>query len=143
MLQFIEFVGNHPFLFLALGVVSGLLAWNLLGANLYGISNLAPAQAIQLINHEDALLLDVREDGEYQGGHILNSMHIPLSALPERIKRLEKYRAQPIIVGCRSGHRSMQAGLTLKKQGFERIYNLQGGILAWQNANLPLTTVKQ
>lgn len=74
-----------------------------------------------------------------RGGHIINSVHIPLGTLNNRLNELEKYKSRPIIVGCRSGQRSAAACTTLKKQGFETVYNLSGGVMGWQNANLPLT----
>ncbi len=140
MEQLIEFAGNHPFLMTGLVVVSGLLTWNLLGGVISGVENLGPMAATQLINHQDALVLDVREDSEFSEGHIINALHIPLGSLGGRIAQLEKHREQPIVISCRSGNRSASACRMLKKKGFEKVYNLQGGILAWQNANLPVVT---
>lgn len=142
MQQLMEFTGNHAMLVSLFVLVSAMLMWNLLGGNLSGIEELGPFQATQLINHEEAVVVDVREDNEFAGGHIINSLHIPMSGLKDKLKRLEKYREHPIILSCRSGSRSLQAASTLKKQGFQRVYNLKGGVLAWQNANLPLTTQK-
>ena len=141
MEQFVEFAGNHSELFLAFSVVLGLLVWNILGEKLTGVVSLLPQEAILLINHENALVLDVREDNEYTQGHILNALHIPVSQLSAKIDKLEKYRNRPIIASCRSGSRSGNACRTLKKNGFERVHNLKGGIMAWENANLPLTKV--
>ncbi|MEN8216269.1 MAG: rhodanese-like domain-containing protein [Pseudomonadota bacterium] len=142
MEQFVEFAGNHPGLFLAFAIVSGLLVWSFLGDSLAGVNSLLPQEATMLINHEDAIVLDVREDSEYVQGHILNSVHIPLSMLSEKIARLEKYRKRPIIASCRSGNRSGSACRQLKKNGFEKVHNLKGGIMAWQNASLPLAKGK-
>jgi len=142
MEQLVEFAGNHSGLFLAFAFVSGLLVWSLLGDTLAGVKALLPQEATLLINHEDAIMLDVREDNEYVQGHILNSVHIPLSLLSDKIARLEKYRNRPIIASCRSGSRSGQACRQLKKNGFEKVHNLKGGIMAWENANLPLTKGK-
>ena len=139
MQQLVEFAGNHPYLFLALFVVTGLLIWNLIGERLSGIESLLPHEATQLINREDAVVLDVREESEYKQGHILNSVHIPLSTLSDKINRLEKYRNRPIIASCMTGNRSGNVCSRLKKSGFEKVYNLKGGIYGWQNANLPLT----
>jgi rhodanese-related sulfurtransferase len=83
-------------------------------------------------------VLDVREESEYAQGHILNAVHIPLKMLSDKIGRLEKYRNRPIVASCLSGNRSGQACRVLKKNGFEKIHNLKGGISAWQNASLPL-----
>jgi rhodanese-related sulfurtransferase len=142
MEQFIEFAGNHPGWFLALSVVLGLLAWSFLGNMVTGVKPLLPQEATLLINHENAVVLDVREDNEYAQGHILNSVHIPLSTLSDRMERLEKYRNRPLIASCMSGNRSGRACSMLKKNGFEKVHNLKGGIIAWQNASLPLTKGK-
>jgi len=136
---YINFVTHNWMLIIALFVILGMLFFNLFGSRLRGYQPVSPIDSVNLINHEDAIVLDVRENKEYQGGHILNSIHIPQSALAKRITELEKYKSKPIIVGCRSGHRSSHACGLLKKQGFESVYNLSGGVMAWQNANLPLT----
>ncbi len=138
MEQFIEFAGNHSTLFLGLSLVSGLLVWSLLGDQITGITTLQPQEVTLLINHEDAVILDIREAKEYAQGHILNSVHIPLSTLSDKMGLLKKYKDRPIIASCLSGGRSAQACRILKKEGFEKVHNLKGGIVAWQNANLPL-----
>ncbi len=142
MEQFIEFIGNHPSLFLALGIVSALLLWSFLSDQITGIKPLSPQEAILLINHEEAIILDVREENEYAVGHILNSVHIPLSTLSDKMVRLEKYRHRPIIAICMIGTRSGAACRTLKKKGFEKVHNLKGGITAWKNASMPLAKGK-
>jgi Rhodanese-related sulfurtransferase len=83
MEQLFQFVGNHPTLFLAFGVVGGVLVWSFFGEQLQGIQSVQPQEATLLINHEDAVVIDVREDLEFAQGHIINSLHIPLSALSE------------------------------------------------------------
>lgn len=137
--RYIEFFSNHLILGSAWLAVAGILIYSFFGSRLRGFSSVNPARATQLINREDAVVLDVREDNEYRDGHIVNSLHIPVNYLKDRLKDLEKYRDKPIIVGCRSGQRSSQACATLKKQGFNAVYNLSGGIMAWKNDNLPLT----
>ena len=101
--------------------------------------DISPQQAVQLMSHETGgLVLDVREDSEYQSGHIKDSIHIPLSALKSRMSELDKYKQKNIILGCRSGSRSGRACGMLKKNGFEKVHNLRGGVLAWENDNLPM-----
>jgi len=136
--QTLGFVSNNLPLFGALVVILAMLAYNLFGARLRGYQSTSPSEAIRMINHDDAVVLDVREDGEYQNGHIINALHIPQSHLKTRLKELEKYRDKAIIVSCRSGSRSGQACALLKKEGFESVYNLAGGVMAWQSASLPL-----
>lgn len=139
MEQYLTFVSHNLMLFAALAVILVMLFYNLFGHRLRGYQIVAPADAVNLINHNDAVVLDVREANEFQEGHIVNAIHIPQTALGKRVNELEKYKQNPIIVGCRSGHRSGQACAALKKQGFEKVYNLQGGVMAWRSANLPLT----
>jgi rhodanese-related sulfurtransferase len=115
-----------------------MLIWPPISRQLSGIKEVGVTEAIQLINHKDAVVLDVREDSEYYSGHVPHSRHIPLGALGKRHTELERYKNRPLVVVCRSGARSGSACGMLKKQGFEEVYNLSGGVGAWQQANLPL-----
>lgn len=115
-----------------------MLFWSLIGNSVRGIKEVDSTAALQLINHKNALVLDVREEGEYALGHILSSKHIPLGKLNERIGELEKFKEQPIVVVCRTANRSSMACATLGKSGFTQAYILAGGITAWQKGNLPL-----
>ncbi len=142
MERLIEFAGNHPVLFLALGIIVGMLIWSFVQGSIQGIKTVGPAEATQLINHEDALVLDLREDNEVRDGFILNSMHIPLGQLRDNLNKLGKYKERPVIASCRTGNRSGSACATLTKNGFGQVYNLKGGIVGWQNANLPLVKKK-
>lgn len=135
MLQFLQ---NNFWIFI-LALTSGImLFWSFFGNRLRGIKEVDHIAAMQLINHKNALMLDVREQSEYAAGHVVNSKLIPLGKLKERIGELEKYRERPIVVICRSGQRSASACALLGKQGFAQAYNLNGGIIAWQKASLPL-----
>ena len=111
-----------------------MLLWSIFGNRIRGIKEVDCTAALQLINHKNALVLDVRENDEYKTGHVLNSRLIPLGKLKERIGELEKYKDQPIVVICRSGNRSGMAWAMLGKQGFTQSYNLAGGVIAWQKA---------
>lgn len=135
-----QFIGNNIVpIFIAL--FSGvLLLWSLFGNRLRGVNEVDTAAALQLINHKNALVLDVREQSEYDAGHVLNSRLIPLGKLKQRTGELEKHKDKPIVVVCRSGSRSATACALLGKQGFSQAYNLAGGVLAWQKAKLPLET---
>jgi rhodanese-related sulfurtransferase len=123
----------------ALAVVSGaMLVWNFVGGALSGVEQADTLKATRLYN-DDALILDVRENKEYASGHIPKAKHIPLGKLASRIQEIEKHKDKPVLVTCRSGHRSARACSTLKKAGFATVYNQQGGIIAWERANLPVT----
>ena len=133
-----QFISNN-FFPIIIALLSGfMLLWSLFGNRIRGIQEVDYTAALQLINHKNALILDVREETEYRDGHLLNARLIPLGALKERIGELEKYKDQPMVVVCRSGNRSGSACAMLGKQGFTQAYNLAGGVMAWQKAKLPL-----
>jgi rhodanese-related sulfurtransferase len=137
MQQLVEFATNHWILLLALLGISGLLVHNLLaGGGKYVVD---PRRAVELINQQDALVVDVRPVADFAQGHIINAMNLPMNGFSKQIEQLKKYQDRPIIVACRSGAQSTQACRNLRQEGFQEIYNLDGGILAWQNANLPTT----
>ena len=122
-----------------IAITSGLmLFWSFFGNRIRGIKEVNTVEALQLINHKNAFILDVRNEQEYQSGHILNAKLIPLANLNSRLGELERHRDQAIVVVCRSGQRSASACAMLSKQGFMNAYNLSGGVMAWQKSNLPL-----
>lgn len=133
--QLTEFVGNHPLLFLALFVVLALLIGGEIRQRLSGVTEVGPSEATRLLNHENAIMIDTRGEKDYKFGHIVNSLHAPdLNTI-----KLDKYRERPLIVYCRSGNTSAAYCSKLRKQGFETVYNLKGGVIAWERAELPLT----
>ena len=133
-----QFISNN-LLPIAIALFSGaMLLWSVFGNRIRGIKEVDSIAALQLINHKNALVLDVREEDEYKAGHVLGAILIPLGKLKDRVGDLEKHRDRPIVVVCRSGNRSATACVTLGKQGFTQAHNLAGGVMAWQKANLPL-----
>ena len=137
--QIIEFAGNHMMLVAAFIIVLGMLIGNEVSRATRGFGDISPADATKLMNHEETLMVDIRTTSENREGHILNSKHIPTAELQKRMKELEKYKQAHVIAYCRSGNRSVAACKILKQQGFEHVYNLGGGIMAWESANLPVT----
>lgn len=133
-----QFISNNIFP-ISIAILSGvMLFWSIFGNRIRGIKEVDSISALQLINHKNAMVLDVREEDEYKAGHVLNSTLIPLGKLKQRIGELEKFKDRAIVVVCRSGIRSATACVTLGKQGFTQAYNLSGGVNAWQKAKLPL-----
>jgi rhodanese-related sulfurtransferase len=114
-----------------------MLVWSFIGSKLSGVDEADTLKATRLYN-DDALVLDVREEKEYAAGHIPKARLIPLGQLASRMQELDKFKSRPILVTCRSGHRSARACGMLKKAGFETVYNQAGGIIAWERANLPV-----
>lgn len=138
--QLFEFVGNHWPLFAALVVVLALLAYNL---TLGDKGSVDPTEATGLINHKDAVVIDVRPAADFAKGHIINAQNIPMNGFKNQLGALQKHKDGPLVIACRSGSQSSMACQQLRKAGFAEVYNLHGGILAWQNANLPLTRKKR
>ncbi len=127
----------------ALAAVSG--AWLLIdfARNVGDKSLVSPIEATLLMNREDAIVLDVRDQGEYAQGHVPNARHFPLADLSRRSAELEKFKGRPLILCCASGSRSSGAVSQLKKAGFERLYNLRGGMLEWEKAGQPVSRKKK
>jgi rhodanese-related sulfurtransferase len=123
---------------IAVAFVSGaMLVWPMVRRGAGGPS-VNTLEATQLINRQDALVVDVREQTEYAQSHILNARLLPLSQLEARIGDIEKFKDKPVIVYCASGSRSSSAAAILRKSGFSNVANLSGGFAAWQQAGLPV-----
>ena len=131
-----KFVQDNLLLFVVAFVSGAMLLWPLVRRGAGG-PYVDPARATLLINREDAVVIDVREPGEFATGHILGARNMPLA----RINAGEvdvKAKDKPVIVCCDTGNRSSQAIAGLKKLGFTNIVNLSGGIGAWRAAGLPV-----
>ena len=135
--QLIEFTSNHPLLVAAFAVILVMLVAGELRQRLSGVNQVGPAETTRMLNHDNAVIVDMREDKDYREGHIVNAVHTPASN-SDAVQKLEKFRERPVIVYCRSGHSSSGFCGKLRKQGFASVYNLAGGVLAWQKAGLPL-----
>ena len=133
-----EFIQNNIGLVLLAAVSGIMLLWQTFGGKFSGVKEVGTMEATQLINHRDALILDIREDKEVAAGRIPNAKHIPLGQLNGRLQELAKYKERPLVVNCRSGARSANACRVLAKNGFTEVYNLKGGIIAWEQANMPI-----
>jgi len=132
-----EFVLNNIWLILLWAMSGFMLFAGDLRGRLSGIKQITPQEAVRLFNHEDALVLDVREQSEWMDGHIAKARHVPVGQLGKRSGELDKYRTKPIVAVCRVGNRSAHACSVLRKAGFENVLNLDGGMVAWEQAGLP------
>ena len=137
MEQFAEFALDNLVLVLVFLGLLGALVWTSVSG--VGSGQVSPADAVRLISREDAVIIDVRPDGEFRNGHIVNAIHVPFDQIDSRLGRLGKYRKQPVIAACRTGQQSATVAKRLRSEGFERVVRLQGGMVAWQGADLPLT----
>lgn len=138
MEKFFTFVLNHWILAFAFVFLTVLLLVETFKRRFLGFKEIDPPEVVRRMNNEDATVLDVREDQEFAEGHIVNALHIPVGVLDKRLNELEAYKDKPIVVYCRSGDRAARASATLHKQGFNTVFKLNGGILAWKAANLPV-----
>lgn len=122
---------------MSIALASGaMLFWpTLLGAT---GGSLTPALAVQLINREKAVVIDVCSAEEYAAGHVGGAKNIPLNELEQKLAGVVKNKALPVILVCHSGARSSRAIAIAKKLGFENAQSLAGGISAWKAASLPI-----
>ncbi len=132
-----DFLRQNYLLVLVALVSGGMLVWPYL-RRATGGPWVTPPQATHLINREDALVIDVREAAEYGTGHVLGAKNIPLARVAAAGADLAKRKERPVIVYCETGNRSASAAAMLRKQGFARVFNLAGGMKAWQDAGLPV-----
>jgi rhodanese-related sulfurtransferase len=136
--QLSEFAVNHLLLVTAFVGILAMLAGVELRHRFGKVRDIVPAEATRLINHENAVLVDMRNDKDYRDGHIVNAVHVPAEK-NDAADKLEKYRGRPLIVCCRSGNQSLRLCTELSRKGFASVYNLKGGLHAWQQAGLPLS----
>ena len=132
-----DFVKNNLLLF-AVALASGaMLLWPLVRRGMGGPS-ISTAQATQLINREDAIVVDVRDPGEYGAGHALGAKNLPLARIESGAGDVAKKKDATLILYCDSGDRSGKAAAALRKQGYTKVLNLSGGFGAWKQAGLPV-----
>lgn len=141
MEQLSEFVLNNMFLFAGLALVLGLLIKAELDHQTNKGSYLTPTMAIRLMNNDDeTLVIDVRSVAEYKAGHINGSKNVPLNDFANKLNSLSGHKGKSVLIYCNSGTTATRAIKLLKKGGFEKVNNLSGGIAAWKEANMPLST---
>ena len=133
-----EFIINNIAL-VALFIASGvMLLWPEISRLAGGTNEIGTLEATRLMNQGTTLVLDIRDGPEYASGHVPRARHIPLGELSKRVEEIGKYKDKPVIVTCRSGSRAGAASRFLRKAGFNTVYQLKGGLAAWQQASLPV-----
>ncbi len=133
----VQFLIESWYLF-AIALVSGtLLLWPSFrgGASVSGVSC---SDAVQLMNRQRAVVIDVREAAAFATGHVVSSKNIPVEQLQANDKQLPKNKTLPVLLVCETGARSAKAVLTLRQLGYEKTHSLAGGLSAWRTANYPL-----
>jgi rhodanese-related sulfurtransferase len=139
-MQIFEFVTNHWPLVAAFIALLLLLIFSEMRSKIHSAIKVTPQQATQLINKEDALVIDLRDELAYKKGHIISAKHV----LPTNLLNYNKLpdKDKPLLLICQSGYQSPGLGRQLRKQGFQLVYFLAGGIDNWLNSGLLLTQGK-
>ena len=134
-----EFLTNNMMLvalFLASGV---MLLWPEISKLAGGSgAEIGTLEATRLMNQGSSLVLDVRDAKDFAAGHLPRARHIPLSELPGRLGEIGKFKDKPVIVTDRSPARAGSACRYLRREGFSNVFQLKGGLAAWQQASLPV-----
>jgi rhodanese-related sulfurtransferase len=133
-----EFIMNNlalVALFLASGV---MLFWPEIQRLSSGGAQIGTLEATRLMNQGMTLILDIREGEDYASGHLPRARHIPLSQLSKRVDEIGKFKDKPVIVTCRTGTKAGSATRVLRQAGFTNVFELRGGVNAWQQASLPV-----
>lgn len=132
------FIENHPILSMSWIVLLIMVVYLTLKTKLSKVKIITNGQAIQLINNENAIIVDVRSNDDFKRGHITNSYNIlPIDIQNGSIKTIEKFKESPIIVVTDLGA-ALKSGGNLINAGFTNVYTLNDGISGWNNENLPL-----
>jgi rhodanese-related sulfurtransferase len=134
----LAFARSSPILSLAFVGLSLALVYNEIARLFRGYQSLTPAALTTLLNRDGALLVDVSAAADFEKGHIAGARSLVLSQFDPAGKLLAKAKEQPVALVCRNGQASAEAAQRLVKAGFSQVRWLDGGVAAWQQANLPL-----
>lgn len=126
---------NQQF-FKSVSMVAASATLLLAGCQPSNIASISPSEAAKMFSEQKAIIVDVREDDEWKAQHIAGAIHIPLAQVESRLGELTQYKDSTVIMQCRSGKRSAKAAGTLQAAGFTKVYNLTGGIIAWDKDGL-------
>ena len=132
-----QFLGEQWILVAALATTLGML---ILHETRKAGPALSISEAVQLVNNEEGVFLDIRDGGDYARGHITDALHIPAATLAKRAGELEKFREKPVVGVCKMGQSAGPATKTLRAQGFSRAQKLSGGMMEWDAQKLPVVT---
>jgi rhodanese-related sulfurtransferase len=135
---FVNFIIEHWELAVLFVVLLLACVANEVAHRSFGIPCVGPQKAVYLINHQRALVVDIRQEEAFAKGHIVGSMNVPSLLLESKLNVLKKQLDIPVIVVCTNGQESAKVAKILKTQGFKALYRMQGGLQAWKEADLPL-----
>ncbi len=139
MQQFFEFVINHWWLWGVFFILFLTVIYLELQGAVSGITLVSPMVATQMMNHQQAQVLDFREAPAFQEGHILSAVRIHHEGIADQLSALKLDKKRPILISVEDGESTAALVQALKTQGFDAIFGLKGGLAAWREASLPLT----
>jgi rhodanese-related sulfurtransferase len=142
MTRILDFTSNNTLLVLALMISFFVLIFTELRRKTSGLVAVDPTAAVSLINN-DATVIDLRNAESFSRGHIVNARNVPFDQFDAQLDKIAKFKSKPIVAVCDSGVSSNKAVATLRKSGFESVYGLKGGMIAWSQAGLPVVTGKK
>lgn len=142
MEQFTQFISQHPLLTGGFAVALIALIVYEVRERSSGFSSLSPGEAVALINREDAVVLDVSSQADYQNGHIVEARHTPASQVDQAVTRLQKKPDRPVVVVDKNGQQAGSVAGRLSKAGLPRVYVMRGGMTAWRGENYPVTRAR-
>lgn len=135
---YFEFIKNHWLLVLAFFIVLGLIIFEEMRKNIGSGKNILPQKAVDLINHGNAVVIDLRDQQAFISGHILESINVVSKDMTEAVKKIAAYKKQTVILLGKDEHSAASLQAKLQKEGFADVHVLRGGITAWKNASLPI-----
>ncbi|MGD8111410.1 rhodanese-like domain-containing protein [Vibrio sp. TRT 21S02] len=144
MQEYIEFFQQNMILSLVWVGLLVALIMNIFKSSTAAYKEIGASETTQLMNRENGVVVDIRAKDEFRKGHITDAVHI----LPSDIKAgsfgaLENRKSDPIIVVCKTGQTAQESANLLAKAGFEKVNLLKNGLIAWNEANLPLVRGKK
>ncbi len=132
------FAGRNPVLSLALAGLTIAIVFNEISALFRGYKGLRPAELTGLVNRDSALVVDLRPFADFDKGHIAGAKNVLMTQFDPENAQLKTAKSLPVVLVCKTGQSAGAAAKRLRKAGFEKVYVLDGGIAAWQQADLPL-----
>ena len=133
--QIFEFISNH---YILVSAFVFLLVAFVINEGKLGGAAITPTNLVNLVNREDALLVDIRDKKEFAAGHIAGALSMPIASIDARIGELESYKDKPVVLVCKMGQHASSVGRKLKDLGFENVRRLSGGMAEWTASSLPM-----
>ncbi|MDG2410845.1 MAG: rhodanese-like domain-containing protein [Halioglobus sp.] len=137
MALFLEFLAQQ---WIQVAALLALVAMLIFHESRKGGASISPQQAINQVNAEGGIFVDLRDAAEFNKGHIVDAVNIPATKLSERMVELEKFKEKPVVLVCKMGQQSGAAGKQLRAAGYTRVSRMAGGMMEWGNVQLPVVS---